>query len=351
MTHVFVVNSTTFHIHLRYLFAGTGTVNLPVFLNNSNSSLHYLTENNLVSIIADISRIQINDKILFYVQGHNGYSGTFFGIFRAVSLPFYCRDDYLKSELIKSLQYRILIKPDKVYQRGISEYTALDCLKDISHPSQMCWSLIYRKLRGNRGCTMITEYESERLINLIMIENNYQYLTNDTNMSLAYNIDNNITITNPELYKYTGNTSNSLLIDDRLLYKINKSQSFESHLQAYIIQHIMDYPLKKLLIPNDKKNFWLGNEVGCGVGMQKIDMLVMQQSDNQLFINIIELKCKNPSIDILKQLNKYIQWVIEYICPLYTNITIKITPIIIVPYNINNIIDSQDIFEPVKKSL
>ncbi len=70
----------------------------------------------------------------------------------------------------------------------------------------------------------------------------------------------------------------------------------------------------------------------------------MQQSDNQLFINIIELKCKNPSIDILKQLNKYIQWVIEYICPLYTNITIKITPIIIAPYNINNIIDSQDIF-------
>lgn len=352
MTHVFIVDSVTFDIHLKYMFAGTGTANEPLFLTDENNNMHHSREKNLISLIADISRIKINDKILFYVQGHDGYSGTFFGIFKAISDPFYCSDNYLKHDLKKVLQYRVLIQPYKVYQYGISEYIALDCLDNISHPSQMCWSLIYRKLRGNRGCTMITDYESKRLIHLIEKVNNNKYILNNIGESLVYNKRYNIISTTNYQYNYDGSCDKSLLIDRRLLSKMTNNNSYETHLQAYIIQHINENPLNSLLIPKYEKTFWLGNEVGCGVGMQKIDILIMQNTSGKLYINIIELKCKNPTIDIYEQLKKYILWILEYICPLYINKEVEITPIIIAPFykknklsykNINNRINRKNI--------
>ena len=64
-----------------------------------------------------------------------------------------------------------MLKPYKVYPKGVSEWEALDEIKNITSPYQMLWSLIYRKLKGNRGNTMITLYESERLISLIRNKN------------------------------------------------------------------------------------------------------------------------------------------------------------------------------------
>lgn len=74
---------------------------------------------------------------------------------------------FLKDELKKSLTFRCFIEPCEVYAEGVTEWEALDEIKDIISPNQMLWSLIYRKLKGNRGNTMITMYESDRLINLI----------------------------------------------------------------------------------------------------------------------------------------------------------------------------------------
>lgn len=36
----------------------------------------------------------------------------------------------------------------------------------------MCWSLIYRKLTGMRGCSFVTDYEYTSLFNLFSAENN-----------------------------------------------------------------------------------------------------------------------------------------------------------------------------------
>lgn len=334
MTHVFVVDYITFDIHLKYMFAGTGTANEPIFLtNHKTDDIHHAAEKNLVSLVADISRVRKGDKILFYVQSHNGYTGTFFGVYKAVSNPFYCSNNYLYDKLNKALQYRVLIQPFKVYKNGVSEYFALDCLDNISHPSQMCWSLIYRKLRGNRGCTMITDYESDRLIKLIKNANKNHYPTTSNQTGFRYNYTSNQVITNHKKSNYIYKRKISLSITNRLLFKMIHKKAYESHLQAYIVQNISNSTLNTLLIPNPKKYFWLGNEVGCGVGMQKIDILVMQNTNKKLYINIIELKCKNPTIDIFEQLQKYIQWVIEYICPLYINSEIEITPIIIAPFD------------------
>ena len=57
-THVFIVDINTFKYHLEYMFAGTGARDCTIdFNNNENTNMHYATENNLVSLIADIKRI------------------------------------------------------------------------------------------------------------------------------------------------------------------------------------------------------------------------------------------------------------------------------------------------------
>ena len=115
-----------------------------------------------------------------------------------------------------------------------------------------------------------------------------------------------------------------------MIVKYNRNNAFEAHLQAYIIQHYLEYPLKNLLDLKSDKNIWIGNEVACGVGMQRIDIATVQEDDSYVTINIIELKSRKPYDSIIKhQLPWYIEWVQNYWCPLYDNKTIIIKPVVI----------------------
>jgi len=160
-THVFIVDSTTFDFHLKYLFAGTGAKdNTLAFLSDKDKKIHSTTEANLVGMIADGGRVRKGDKVLFYLQQNtrDGISeGKFYGIFTAAHDGCFLDENdsgqYLKRELGKSLTFRTLITPHKVYARGVTEWEALDEIKNIQSPCQMLWSLIYRKLKGNRGNT------------------------------------------------------------------------------------------------------------------------------------------------------------------------------------------------------
>lgn len=87
--HVFVVNQVTFKQHLEYMFAGTGAKNrMSLFLEKSDIKFQPTTERNLVGMIADISRIRPDDKIIFYLQATVNNPGMFFGIFKAKSAAF-----------------------------------------------------------------------------------------------------------------------------------------------------------------------------------------------------------------------------------------------------------------------
>ncbi len=198
----------------------------------------------------------------------------------------------------------------------------------------MCWSLIYRKLRGNRGCTTITEYEYKDL--KVKLENkNNTLLAN--NQSLTYHTLSNIIELHNNNFTYTGK-KNSLSIKDRMLYKAKNYNAFEVHLQAYLMQNFDDTILNSLLFKFSNIKGWIGNEVSCGVGMQKIDIMTIQETDTDIFIKIIELKYAEPSTDILKShLPWYINWTVQYIAPnyLHLNKNIYITPCIIAK-NTNN---------------
>ncbi|HEB9344189.1 TPA: DUF91 domain-containing protein [Campylobacter coli] len=319
-THVFIVDVNTFKYHLEYQFVGTGSKDYYIDFNNSYcTSLHSASENSILGLIADFSRVQIGDLVIFYLQQdyqHGIYEGKFYGVFRVSSLVFLDNNDggqFLKEELKKSLTFRCFIEPCEVYAEGVTEWEALDEIKDIISPNQMLWSLIYRKLKGNRGNTMITMYESDRLINLIIRKNNYARLSYgrysfDANYQRIINIDCNV--------NYNGRIE-SINILPRLLQKYKNDKQFEAHLQVYILQKFYETHFFGLL--SNEHIEWLGNEVGCGVGMQSIDIMASAYTNingiTRRKIIPIELKSCEVYSEILHQMQRYINWLNQYYVP------------------------------------
>ncbi|MCH5249667.1 MAG: hypothetical protein J1E98_07030 [Lachnospiraceae bacterium] len=350
--HVFIVDYTTFKYHLEYMFAGTGAGDkkVPFLYDSTENQTHSNTEINLVGMIADVSRIRIGDKIIFYLQYSGKNKGMFFGVFKAASRAFFDENDndnYLKSNLNKSLTFRIRIAPDKVYSKGISEYCCLDSLEGIEHPYEMCWSLIYRKLKGNRGCTMITEYEFNKIVEKLDCENNGEHFGNDIH---KFTSEFNGSACNINSMKgkaeYSGR-KDSLCIKDRLLFKADNGNSFEVHLQALIMQCFDSEPLKSLLLPMPEEQCWIGNEVSCGVGMQRIDILIKQEKDNEVYLKIIELKSVKPKEYILEwQIPRYVQWISDYVVPNYTMDGKKVN---IIPCIIALDTDNQDFLDKCRQ--
>jgi predicted RNA-binding protein len=322
-THVFIVDSNTFKYHLEYLFAGTGAGEAYIDFNNTYyTHLHYATENNLVGMIADGERIRVGDYVIFYLQQNFSQGireGKFYGIFRVKSRLFLDNNDnnqFLKFELQKSLTFRILIEPFEVYPEGVTEWEALDEIRNIQSPNQMLWSLIYRKLKGNRGNTMITIYESERLFQLIRNKNQNNQLNCD---NFTFDINSQKIICNNTRYEYTGRMEQLNLLP-RLVEKYRRGLQFETHLQAYILKNL------ERIFPTENIE-WIGNEVACGVGMQRIDIMfssVINEVSRK--VSPIELKSTFAYPEITIQLQRYIDWLEQYYIP---NRPSRIEPMII----------------------
>ncbi|MFR5865610.1 MAG: hypothetical protein ACLUFV_10955 [Acutalibacteraceae bacterium] len=233
MTHVFIVNDKTFPYHLAYRFAGTGGSSDATFLAqpelpyNKEAGLSWGAEKNMVSMIADISRVREGDDILFYLRrGEN--EGRFYGVFRAVGSPFYDANEhnYLADLLGRTLNLRVCIEPARVYA-NVTEHKVLDSLDGVSHPCQLFWSLIYRKLKGNRGCTMLTDYEADRLVAKIAAENGGAVLSGT---DFTYDAQSESIVPSCGRKTY-GGSQGGLSIEKRLVFKQRQKQAFETHLQ------------------------------------------------------------------------------------------------------------------------
>lgn len=320
-THVFIVDKTTFKYHLEYLFAGTGAKDSIVDFNGSpNTRLMPATERNLVGMISDSQRIRKGDFVIFYLQQDTSegiYEGKFYGIFKAKEdLSFLDNNDkkqFLKTELAKSLTFRTLIEPYEVYAKGVTEWEALDEIKYIQSPNQMLWSLIYRKLKGNRGNTMITIYESERLAKLLREKNDREILSG---FNFTYDFLTQQIKLNKHKKIYAGRKERIDILK-RLVKKYNDEQAFETHLQAYIVQSIgrnINKSLDNCLIDGLSLE-WIGNEVSCGVGMQRIDVMFSLLKGDSRIAMPIELKAIRADENNIFQIQRYIDWLEQYYIP------------------------------------
>lgn len=324
-THVFIVDSTTFNLHLQHQFAGTGAKDYRVDFNRSwKTALHHSVENMLVGMIADASRVRRGDHIIFYLQqdfARGIREGKFFGVFRATSDGSFLDDNdgkqYLRGELGKSLTFRVQIEPHTVYAEGVTEWEALDDIRALASPNQMLWSLIYRKLKGNRGNTMITGYEADRLNHLLRNKNGRLEL-DCGEMALTFDaISQRISPEKASRRVYQGRRE-PIDIVPRLVEKWKKGNAFEAHLQAYITQFVgrgVNESLDRSLLGSASEIEWIGNEVSCGVGMQRIDIMLSVVERGQRTVIPIELKAVEADERNVLQLQRYVDWIEQYYVP------------------------------------
>lgn len=160
---------------------------------------------------------------------------------------------------------------------------------------------------------MITVYETERLFKLLSDKNNRQPLTG-TNFTL--DVQNQAIQLATTHHSYTGRQE-SINILPRLIKKYTEGKAFESHLQTYIVQNIgrQTNPSLDTCLLDSLQLEWLGNEVSCGVGMQRIDILLGALKDIARIIIPIELKANEASPDCVFQLQRYVNWLEQYYIP------------------------------------
>ena len=209
-----------------------------------------------------------------------------------------------------------MIEPATVYAEGVTEWEALDEIRNIHAPHQMLWSLIYRKLKGNRGNTMITLYEAERLVHLIRNKNGRQALEVQ-DRSLSFDRDSQrIILRDAARPPYAGRQVELNLLP-RLAAKYRARQAFESHLQACITQSLgrgTDANLDAALLGGAEVE-WLGNEVSCGVGMQRIDIMASTIAGQQRTLIPVELKAVEADAGNIRQIQRYVDWIEQYYIP------------------------------------
>lgn len=293
-THVFIVNENTFPAHLEYMFAGTSS-------GERDWNIY---------LLADIKRVRTGDKVVFYFEGVG-----FYGIFKikdnkdeeGKQIIYWDKDNYCNGRLGRKLLYRVLIEPDEVYPKPVSEWDALEKLPES--PRDIVWSLIYRKLKGFRGCTPITPRESNKLSTLIREANKGISLKNEGGFTWQ---DGLIVDTPDKPFKYDISRAKIVSIE-QILYQHRKT---ETYLQAYFTENAgvpkFDNTVFAQICGKSDEMVWLGNEIFCGVGMQKIDIFTITNDSPTKMLRIIELKTV-IDLKICKQLERYVNWCLDYL--------------------------------------
>jgi len=293
------VSDDTFPSHLQYLFAGTGVFN--------QKRRIWLDEH--IGLLSDIKRVRVGDLVIFYIEATKKVKGGFYGVFKIADqnpLVFHVPgQNGFQPSLGMKLIYRTLLEPYEVYTDGVPEWEALDKLP--VYATEIQWSLIYRKLKGKRGCTPLLPWESQRLINMIRNKNQGNPIANaQFTGGFDWDITNRKIITTQTRHSYLYSTNYNFNILRSICDLQGEGKAYEVHLQLYFTENIEINPNLNPIVGNNL--IWFGNEVTCGVGMQKIDILTICQSNDRKEYRLIELKYKPVQPGVVEQLEYYVNW-------------------------------------------
>ena len=154
------------------------------------------------------------------------------------------------------------------------------------------------------------------MIQLIRNKNNRTEL-NCQNKLLSFDATTQkIVCVNEQRRIYVGRKEEINLLP-RLVAKFRANKSFEAHLQAYIVRNLgkgTNTSLDQTII-GDAQIEWLGNEVSCGVGMQRIDVMPSVVQDDQRVLIPIELKAVEANEKNIIQIQRYVDWIEQYYIP------------------------------------
>jgi hypothetical protein len=260
-------------------------------------------------LLSDIKRVRPGDFVLFYIEVTMRVKGGFYGIFKISDqnpLVFHMpgKSGFLPN-LGKKLIYRTLLEPYEVYSEGVPEWEALDKLP--VYATEIQWSLIYRKLKGKRGCTPLLPWEAQRLMDMIRNKNSGNSIANNQfTGGFDWDITNRkiITTQSRRSYPYPRTFNFNVL---KSIYDLQRrKRAYEVHLQLYFTENIGINSNLNFIIGNNL--IWFGNEVACGVGMQKIDILSICQNGEKREYRLIELKDESVQPEIVDQIEYYVNW-------------------------------------------
>lgn len=285
------MNDETFPSYLQYMFAGTGAKD----------------KDEDVTLLSDIKRVRPGDFALFYIEATTKVKGGFYGIFKIADqspLIFHTPgQNGFQPNLGKKLIYRTLLEPYEVYSEGAPEWEALDKLP--VYATEIQWSLIYRKLKGKRGCTPLLLWEAQRLMDMIRNKNAGKPIANaQFTGGFDWDITNRkiITTQNRQNYPYARTFNYDVLSEICKLQR--QKRAYEVHLQLYFTENIGINSNLNPIIGNNLS--WFGNEVACGVGMQKIDILTICQNCERKEYRLIELKDEAVQPGVVEQIEYYV---------------------------------------------
>ncbi len=300
MAHVFIVDERTFPVHLEYQFAGTTA--------GPSKARH-------IGLYADIARVRPGHRAYFYLL-RQGFYGPFLidpdnqGVWWDPITP-----TYLQDRLGRRLIYRVRVVPNGTYPLGISEWDSLD--RYLRDPDRCLWSLVYRKLKGERGCTMIFPWEDDFLLELIRQRNEQAGrgpLVPLNNTHLTWDAEKSeITIAPGAFSEYAPENKQHITPPDNPVEKLRLASGSESHIQAYLTQgygHLRD---TEIIFGPTGTLSWVGNEVACGLGMQKIDLFAINGESVDRQFRLIELKKDPPTDTTVGQLERYIDWTKRFV--------------------------------------
>jgi hypothetical protein len=183
--------------------------------------------------------------------------------------------------------------------------------------------LIYRKLKGGRGCSPVTPKEGDKLIRLIRQANNGKPIVSSGGFTWESG-----KIVSVESQEKRYDTTNADVPDiEDMIYEKRK---VETYLQAYFTENagnpILDGSVFAEICGESSELKWLGNEFYCGIGMQKIDVFTITNRTRREF-RVIELKTAADT-GIHRQLERYVKWCRDYLCETTAE---NLQPIIVVP--------------------
>ena len=229
MAHVFIVNPDTFPVHLEYQFAGTTA--------GSHQQRNF-------GLYADIARVRSGHRAYFYLL-RQGFYGPFKvdpdnqGVWWDRFNP-----TFLQGRLNLRLIYRVKVIADNTYSVAISEWDALD--RYLRDPEHCLWSLVYRKLKGERGCTMIFPWEDDFLLSLIRDRNDREGkapLQYSEVEHLSWSPETKeIKVVPGAFPAYDPPDREHILFPEDPLDKLRASSGSEVHLQAFLTQNYGRFP-------------------------------------------------------------------------------------------------------------
>lgn len=175
------------------------------------------------------------------------------------------------------------------------------------YSTEIQWSLIYRKLKGKRGCTPLLPWEADRLINMIRNQNNGTPIASANFIEgLGWDLTNRRIIVNQNRQNYPYPRDYNFNILGRICDLMSSRRAYEVYLQLYFTENIgFDQNLNLIIGDN---LIWFGNEVACGVGMQKIDILTICQNGDRREYRLIELKDEAVQPEVVNQIEYYVNW-------------------------------------------